>query len=587
MKKAIKLTAVLLTLVMVMGVAVSCDIPFIDELGNLTGLNDLIGMITGDENVLVGGTQNFEVYSGAAKCFFMNNFNSFGQVYLSYSVSVVTLDPNMPLDDQYITAGSPEHLLLGYEGSWLTYFVNQTMDDIHETLALCEYALAHGIVSEVTDEAVTNTMASLASKYSSVDHIGSVIDEDDVRDYLSLVTLADAARNYISENISNSLTEYELQNYIKENEDVYECLDVIKYEFFVYRQDFENEEAFKEHLDKMRAHMEEVCAAEDAQEFVRIMDGKSDDVADYIKKGYTRKDMDVKASDVLFGGEIGTTVYSETESVLGNGNKRVAFTAYMRHSDTYLSRTRNYYYALFSDEAQATEFINALKGLSSYDFDKFRGMAQEMGASEVEYRENQMKSSVSLKDKVFYEYNFSTDIVAPEVEVNGGAKVEYYAGAKVGNTASYDTSVSVENESGKLSYDYSYSTDIGGTTLKPEYSIVAPGGASAIVPGGSYVTIVGGNGTLVASGIDNWVFDESRQVGDVTETPVLVGGGRAVLVYTGEGEYCHVIEARTKLAEEKTQEEVNKAKSKVSIYFEAEFDSLFAKPKSSSGFLPF
>lgn len=616
MKKSIKLAAALLALVMVMGVVVSCDIPFIDEMGNFNGLQDILNIFSGEDNVLVATSQNFEVYSGAAKCFFMNNFNGFSKTYLVFSSSVFNFDGNAPLGEQYITTGSMESNMLGYSGTWLGYFVNETMNDINETLALCEYALAHGMKVNVDDSQVAATLSSLSSSYSCVSHIG--VNEDTVRDYLELVNLADVARKRISENIEKGLTEDEILAYAENNKTESDCIDVVVYEFHVYSQDFESEAEYQAQLDNSMQHMREVCAATTPEEFVRIMDGKSDDVADYLKKGYTRKDFTADAADTLFNGGIGTTAISQVTKESGSGTV-TTFTAYMRCSESYTARSRNYYYAVFSDEKVAGDMIKELSSLGKYDFPEFRELASRYGATIVEFKENQVKSTLyysSAKDKVIYEYNYGvsvpndknaetdkyyaydeeTETCVEEWDTEWETELydelpsdyydNYYSDGRVGDSAITYKDYYYAAESGDLKFDYNYSVNTDGTN--PGYTIVVPGdGFTTIKPGEGNFYISGiFNSALSNGAVDNWVFDADRKEGDITETPVAVSGGYAVMVYSGEGVECYIAEAKGKLVEEKLQVEIDKAKAKVSVSYEENLEELLAAPKSS-GFLGF
>ena len=118
---------------------------------------------------------------------------------------------------------------------------------------------------------------------------------------------------------------------------------------------------------------------------------------------------------------------------------------------------------------------------------------------------------------------------------------------------------------------------------------MVPGDGVTITPGngGSFVignlsTVLGGN-----TAVDNWVFDPARQVGDITDEPVSVSGGFAVLVYSGEGEECYIVDAKSKLIAERLQEEIENARAKVPVSFDQNLEDLFATPKKPSGFLGF
>ena len=569
MKKAIKLTAILLTLVMLMGVVSSCDIPLVDDLGNFTGLHDIINMFTGDDNVLVASSQNFEVYSGAAKYFFMDNFNGFTKTYSLYT-SVFAIDANMPLEEQYVQAGSVASSTLGFSGTWLSYFVNETMRDIDETLALCEYALAHGIECEVTDADISAAMSSFGSSYSSVSHICMNTSEDNARDYLKLKKLADAARARIAENLSDGVTDFEIEKYAVEFRESYECIDVVVYEFSIYRQDFESYSAFEEQIRSSEAHMEYVCSADTPEEFVKRMNEKSDDVADYLKKGYRRSDISAAVEDILFNGDIGTAAYGQN----GSGDEKedkVTMTAYMRCSDVYFARTRNYYYATFKTEEQANTFISKLDVQNMY-YELFMETASMLDATSVESMKNQTKSAIG--SNIVYKYEFSTD---------SDSVIKYYASSAAGATDSYTNSYVIDSNSSDIKY--SYTTGLDGVYFNPQYTVVNPDGT--IINGNTSV-IIGNLGTsLFTSAVDNWVFDSAREVGDYTDTPISINGEYAVIYYRGEGEFCYISEARNQIVGERVQAEVENAMKKVSVSYEENLESLFATPKKSSGIFGF
>lgn len=574
MKKTVRLLAVALTLVMLMGVVTSCDIPFIDELGNFTGLQDIFDAVTGGEEELVASTENFEVYTGEAMCFFIAGLSDFNTKYSSMINSGYGFyDVNTPFDEQYIDGSSvAAYAVEGFNGTWLDYFTNKARNDIEETLILCEYAHQVGIAAPVVDAMNFNRVG-----FAAVDHINAMITDEDIQEYTALKALADAARAEITEEAKNQITNADIDNFGDDGSA--SCIDVIEYSFYVYRIDFESDDAYYTHLDKMRAHMEEVCAASDAQEFVNIMDGKSDDVADYIKKGIRKDSLDKEVASKLFDGTIGTTAYAEIDQE-ANGKPAVNFVAYMRHSDVYTARTKNYYYAEFSTSESAQMLIDQLKTSPELNYDIFNAEANKYGATAVEHRVDQIKSDKLLGGVIYKYADTSTPITG------GDYKVNYYAGNTSSSVKDYAYSGSYSDAFTKIEYE---TTNFNNQNGDFSYTII--GGGSQVIkpitPGNSFITIGGVLGTV--AGVDNWVFNESRVAGDITDTPIMLGAnGYAVVVYEGEGDYIWRIEAKNTLAAQKAEDRISKLNSSFGVDFNADLRSLAEAPKSSGlDFLPF
>ena len=174
--------------------------------------------------------------------------------------SLISLDPTKPLDEQEFGKGSYDSIYFGsgFKGTWYDYFVDYAVSTAKTNLVYLEYATdpAHQIVLDSDELATVDKEVKVYEEYASkygyptansfvAAQSGKGISLDDVRMCIEYQALADKVMAQLSTEITDSITDEDINKQYEDNKKDYNLVDYLYYNFQVTLDD-----AAKAVLDK-------------------------------------------------------------------------------------------------------------------------------------------------------------------------------------------------------------------------------------------------------------------------------------------------------------------------------------------------
>ena len=272
-----KITALLLTVVFMCLPLFSCT-----GSGGLDGLtNETTGGNTPvvpdiDGSQIAFTTDNFSVDLATVSFFFNGIYSTDKAQYGSY-MTMMGLDTTKPLKDQKYG-----------DGTWFDFYLDSALDQLENTLLLCEYAHSCGIeLSDADKKQLDDSMKAVETQAKTknvsvaqliADYYGPLVTEEKLRSCLELELLSEKGYEHYIGTLSYSEERYE--EYYAENKELFDYVDIYKYTVYSNIP----EDATQEEADAMmadaKAKAEYICSAETLEEFkVRL--------GEYIKSFYT------------------------------------------------------------------------------------------------------------------------------------------------------------------------------------------------------------------------------------------------------------------------------------------------------------
>ena len=195
-------------------------------------------------------SENFKFSGNMMSYLYKTQYQNFTQQYSSY-MNYFSLDPSEPLKDQKFGDTSSgygyETQFLGqFDGTWFDYFMNLATNQAKQTLIYCEEANARGITLDDADKAELDqsieTIKSTAAIYGYTANsyvstmYGKGVSLKDVKKVMELSMLAQKCLTTISEEISNGITDTDIQNAYTAAPDKF---DLIDYSYYTIKVDFD------------------------------------------------------------------------------------------------------------------------------------------------------------------------------------------------------------------------------------------------------------------------------------------------------------------------------------------------------------
>ena len=177
-------------------------------------------------------TENFEIDGAMLKCIFNDNYKSISS-YTSY----LNIDTSESLRDQAVVPSSMGATVakqnfgddVYVDGTWFDLLWDATEKEAKQILAFCEAAKADGI--ELSEEEIAQIDSQIESIIESNENyfqysVGRGITAEDARRTMLLTELSNKYAEYISEKITNEITDDEVIEYFEENQDKYTSEDL-------------------------------------------------------------------------------------------------------------------------------------------------------------------------------------------------------------------------------------------------------------------------------------------------------------------------------------------------------------------------
>lgn len=177
---------------------------------------------------VAAASENFQFTRAELSYLFYQNYQSFLQINQSY-MQYIGIDTSKSLKDQSYST----------DMTWFEHFMQETMEDLHEVLTLCEGAKAAGIELDEEDqaeiEAVLNSYTTYAENYEfDLDALlkreyGSDISFEALRTCLEKLKLSIKYQDTLVSGYDFSDSDFTA--YLEEHNDAFYCIDYLSYTF--------------------------------------------------------------------------------------------------------------------------------------------------------------------------------------------------------------------------------------------------------------------------------------------------------------------------------------------------------------------
>lgn len=174
-------------------------------------------------------SDNYRVSGTMLSYFFYSQYQQFMSVYGTYA-SYLGLDTGSSLKNQ--TYG---------DGTWYSYFMDNTKTQLKQVVALCEAAKAAGIElgedekKDIDDAFDAISKAALNYGYTANGYIqamyGDGVNSSDLRKSLELTQLASKYLSVLQEELRGKVTEEDIEKYYKDNPASFLKADTLQYSF--------------------------------------------------------------------------------------------------------------------------------------------------------------------------------------------------------------------------------------------------------------------------------------------------------------------------------------------------------------------
>ena len=169
-------------------------------------------------------TENYKMTNGMLSYFYLSGFYNVYATYSSYFESM-GFDPSKSLTEQQYTE----------DMSWHDYFLEMTLSDARNFLRVAEAAKADGYDDSYVEAEVQSQIDSIVSSEGITleEYIarmfGDTLDEQDIRDALTIQIYVYDYYEMIQERIGDEITAEECETYYNENQKTLSKVDYISY----------------------------------------------------------------------------------------------------------------------------------------------------------------------------------------------------------------------------------------------------------------------------------------------------------------------------------------------------------------------
>lgn len=234
-----------------------------------------------------GSTADYELSGSQMNYLFKTAYNDFVSQYSSY-LSYFGLSTSKSLKDQKSVYTDED----GKEMTWFDYFAAQTESQAKQLLVLCQMAHNEGLdklsdkdKADIDDAINSISEEALQYGYSLSSYIKAVygggVTEKDIRTVMEYQLISSNYYNTVKERLLDGIDEDKVNSYFDENKNKFLSIDYLTYTLTVkkdsYKADAEQsvkdeaEKKYKEGKEKADEYNEKLKAAKDSKEFISIL----------------------------------------------------------------------------------------------------------------------------------------------------------------------------------------------------------------------------------------------------------------------------------------------------------------------------
>lgn len=221
---------------------------------------------------------------------FVNTYAATGYLPYVKGEGGDSLNVNMPLTDQYWSKKTDQATGETVTVTWFDYFANDAINVASRMLILCEQARENALELNADETAeITNNLQSL-SHYASyygyastnaylADLYGDIVTENDVKEVLTLILLANKQEILKATEIEAAITEQDVNDYYAAHRDSFDVYaDYIRYTFeatytpcYDSEQDLNTYAKYLARIDELEARANALAAAKSAEAFDALL----------------------------------------------------------------------------------------------------------------------------------------------------------------------------------------------------------------------------------------------------------------------------------------------------------------------------
>lgn len=505
-------------------------------------------------------SENFKFSGNMMSYLYKTQYQNFTSQYQSY-MNYFSLDPSAPLKDQKFGDTSSgygyETQFLGqFDGTWFDYFMNLATAQAKQTLLYCEEANARGITLDDADKAQLDesieTIKSTAAIYGYTANAyvsnmyGKGVNLKDIKKVMELSMLAQKCMNAMSEEITNGITDTDIQNAYTATPDKFDLIDYSYYTIKVNYDDVAKEvlgsdytdAELKSNKDKvLEAYKKEIAEAKELADKFKALTS----VDDFNKYLYEQVAMD--AYETAYEKLALKEEVLPEEAIRATVNKAVvdAVVAEILEGKTETAKALVEAEGVYKvyDQTVSKEFAEAADSIRA---DVFKAALEAKTTYIIE------KAGYSESDE-FLKWAFEAGRVQNETKTvftgDGSKEGEISDDDGYFNASAYILK-STRSRDESLTKDVAYmmfSTEAtakeaieafknGTISLEAFEKIATDKSASASSKFEDYV-----KGSVGVEDFDKWLYDEKTALNSYTETPIKVSDGSFIVAYYyGNGE---------------------------------------------------
>ena len=490
-------------------------------------------------------------------------FNSFYNTYGSYA-SYLGLDVSSPLDQQ------------SYDGdlTWKDYFDEQAVAQIQQVYGLYDDGQAAGFeydASEEADEFIASVEEYAAEDGASTEEylqslFGEDITEKLVREYVERSAYASAYYDEVE--ASHTFTDDEISAYYAENSADYDSVD-----YMVCAIEAQSVEA-----DEYVTEEELAAETESDEEIVDEAENAETEAADETEAA-VETEAEVSDTEAADETEAAETAADETEAVETETETELSEEEQAALEEAEAEAEAE---ALAEAEAKANEMLAA-----ATDADSFESLVQTYSTTEVtdpwtlDAKQSEIYPSV-IAEWLFDDARQAGDTAVIPYEAGDSYYVVYFSDRYLDHNPTVNVRHILVSSSAETTDDMTdeeieaaeaqaaadaqiraneiYNEWKEGEATEESFAALADEYSDDSAEGGLYESVAQGD---MVSGFDDWIFDESRQPGDVDV--VESSYGYHVIYFVGEGEEEWAADIRATLLDEAMTEYLEEINDRMTV----------------------